>query len=321
MSVQDPLSFGTYFINNEFKKIYNAATADFHTLISVEDFIEIGKEYNKGVTHYEIAHQFQYDDITQFLWLDDQKKKAIVVAFDVENVIQSLYLKPYVIFPETDQKFTKNKYRMPIEQEWFVFWGGTNEFVNYHYPYEQQRYAYDLIIMKDGRSYMDSPTLNANYYAFNADVVAPYAGEVITVVSDIKDNVPGEMDEENAAGNYIVIAHPNKEYSMIAHFKKDSIVVKPGDTVKEGQLLGQCGNSGNSSEAHIHFQVMDKADMNEAKSIRIQFQDDFEPIQGDIVKPLPFKDHSEEKFDKVENSFSIVEMIQMIPKVIGQLFK
>ena len=321
MSVQNPFSFGTYFINNEFKKIYHAATADFHTLISVEDFVEVGKEYNKGVTQYEIAHQFQYEGITQFVWLDDQKKKAIVVGFDAENVIQSLYLKPYITYPESDLKFTKNKYRMPIDQEWYVFWGGANEFVNYHYPYEQQRYAYDLIILKDGKSYMDSPTVNAHYFAFNADIVAPFTGEVIAVVSDIEDNIPGEMDEENAAGNYIVIAHPNEEYSMIAYFKKDTIVVRPGETVKEGQLLGQCGNSGNSSEAHIHFQVMDKADMNEAKSIRIQFQDNNEPIQGDTVKPMPFKDDSDETFDKVENSLSMGEILQTIPKIIGQFFK
>lgn len=58
-----------------------------------------------------------------------------------------------------------------------------------------------------------------------------------------------------------------------------------GDKVKAGQLLGLCGNSGNSSEAHIHFQVMDHQDFLQAKSLRIKFHGGSEPIQGDFVKP------------------------------------
>ena len=62
-----------------------------------------------------------------------------------------------------------------------------------------------------------------------------------------------ELSPEYPAGNYVVIEHPNKEYSMIAHFKNGSILVKEGEQVKEGQLLGQCGNSGNSSEGTYSF--------------------------------------------------------------------
>ena len=167
--------------------------------------------------------------------------------------------------------------------------GGTNEFENYHYVYEGQRYAYDLVRVKNGTTFEGTNLRNENYYAFGTDVVAPLHGKVVKVVDGIKDNVPGEMDEQHPAGNYIVIEHPEKEYSLIAHFKQNSIVVKEGELVGEGQLLGQCGNSGNSSEAHIHFQVMDNALLKKAKSIRIQFQDHHEPVQGDTVEPLPLR--------------------------------
>lgn len=311
---------GTYFINHEFQRIYEATSKDFQNLVTLEQFIELGAQFNEGVTGYEVASQTIVQGLTNMKWMDNMKSRIIVVSMDRENIIQSLYLKPYEIFPNTDQKWTKNKYRMPITEDWFVVWGGANEFLNYHYPYEQQRYAYDLIIVKEEKSYKDTSLLNENYYAFGAEVVAPYKGKVVTVVDGIKDNLPGEMNEQQPAGNYIVIAHPNDEFSMIAHFKMNSIVVKPGDTVKEGQLLGYCGNSGNSSEAHIHFQVMDGADFNKAKSIRIMFQNDVEPIQGDVVGALPFKDTSNDTFDKIDNTITLGEILLAIPRMIRQFF-
>jgi len=91
------------------------------------------------------------------------------------------------------------------------------------------------------------------------------------------------MDEHNPAGNYVVIEHVDNEFSMIAHFKKNSILVKSGEIVTEGQLIGKCGNSGNSSEPHIHFQIMDTPDIVYGKSIRILFKDGKEPIQGGMI--------------------------------------
>lgn len=313
--------FGTYFLNKEFQRIYEATSKDFQNLVTHEQFTELGTQFNEGVTCYEVAYQTVVQGLTNMMWVDDIKSRVIVISVDHDNIIQSLYLKPYEIFPESDQKWSKNKYRMPITEEWFVVWGGANEFLNYHYPYQQQRYAYDLIIVNEDQSYKDTNLLNENYYAFGAEVVAPYNGKIVSIVDGIKDNLPGEMNEQHPAGNYIVIAHPNNEFSMIAHFKMNSIVVKPGDQVKEGQLLGHCGNSGNSSEAHIHFQVMDGAAFNKANSIRMKFQNGIEPIQGDVVQPLPFRDTSDETIDKIENSLTIGEFLLTIPKVIGQFFK
>ncbi|WP_332647813.1 M23 family metallopeptidase [Lysinibacillus sp. 54212] len=227
--------------------------------------------------------------LIQYVWIDNRKEKAIGVVFDSTNRIHRLLLKPYMKFPESDKRYSKNMYNMPIKDEWFVFWGGTNEFINYHYAYQSQRYAYDLVIMKDNQTYQDNPMQNENYYAFNREVVAPAHGKVIKVVNHIEDNVPGEMDDTQPAGNYIVLEHPNKEYSFLAHFKQHSIVVKEGEIVQQGQRVGLCGNSGNSSEAHIHFQVMDSPDYTNCQSIRIRFSDGEEPIQGDIVTPFGLK--------------------------------
>ena len=278
-----PKNFGQCFVERSFEAIYEKCSKDFKALVTIEQFIEIAYSFNQGVESYQLSTTTSLGSLTQYVWLDNCKERAICVAFDTTNVIQSLLLKPYIVFPESDQRYTKNKYIMPVKEEWFIFWGGTNEFINYHYAYTSQRYAYDLVIMKDGQSYKDTTIRNENYYAFNKEVVAPADGRVVKVIDNVADNIPGEMNESQPEGNYVIIEHQNNEYSMLAHFKQHSIQVKVGDSVKQGQVVGLCGNSGNSSEAHIHFQVMNSEDYVNGQSIRIRFEDGTEPIQGDTV--------------------------------------
>ena len=53
----------------------------------------------------------------------------------------------------------------------------------------------------------------------------------------------------------IVIRHSKHEYSVIAHLLPNSLCVQKGDRVSRGQVIAKCGNSGNTSEPHIHFQI------------------------------------------------------------------
>jgi len=91
------------------------------------------------------------------------------------------------------------------------------------------------------------------------DVVAPADGTVVALKNRHRDSRVGGgkvyCDTWDIRGNFITIKHAEKEYSIIAHLAPNSITVKVGDTVKQGQLIAKCGNSGNSSEPHIHFQV------------------------------------------------------------------
>ena len=91
---------------------------------------------------------------------------------------------------------------------------------------------------------------------------------------------PGVLSNNFQApkGNHVVIQLETGTYLVIAHLKPGSVVVKTGETVEEGQVIGQCGNSGNTSEPHIH--------------IHHQRQD---PVvyPGDLAEGLPlyFRDH------------------------------
>ncbi|MDY0406827.1 M23 family metallopeptidase [Virgibacillus sp. 179-BFC.A HS] len=151
---------------------------------------------------------------------------------------------------------------------------------------ENQRYAFDFLVVKDNYSYVGDQAKNESYHIFNTDVIAPADGKVIKVENQIKDNEPvGKMNEKHPAGNYVIIDHGNLGYSMLAHFKNKSIQVKPGDLVKIGDALGKVGNSGNSGEPHIHFQAGDSPDLEKMKSIRMQFDKDYyQMIQGKTVK-------------------------------------
>lgn len=277
--------FGEFFLQRNYKIIYENTSITFQKLVSFEEFLKLSIKFNNGVSQYNCIASNIIHGLYRYIWVDDAQTKAIIIAFDNKDVIQGLYLKPFETYRKSDQIRTINTYRMPITDEWFVYWGGTNEFVNYHYPFEQQRYAYDLVKMVNHQTFKDSPLKNENYYAFGAEVVAPADGTVIQVMSSIKDNIPGVRDEANILGNYCIIAHDKNEFSMLAHLKKDSIFVNVGDHVKIGQLLGLCGNSGYSSEAHIHFQVMNHANFMQAKSLRIKFPEESDPIQGEFLKP------------------------------------
>jgi murein DD-endopeptidase MepM/ murein hydrolase activator NlpD len=65
-------------------------------------------------------------------------------------------------------------------------------------------------------------------------------------------------------GNFVMLRHGPKLFSLYAHMQPGRIRVRPGDVVRRGAVLGICGNSGRSSEPHLHFQLQDGPDDNTA---------------------------------------------------------
>ncbi|MGG4469936.1 M23 family metallopeptidase [Paenibacillus alvei] len=284
-----PEEFAHKFLDGDFLSIYSQTTEEFKQEVSFEQLKELGESFNSGVDCFSLEMKTNLNrDLTQYLWLDSSRDKAMVVFFAPDNVIHGIRLAPFISYPESDRQFSRNAYIMPIKEEWFVFWGGTNQFINYHYPYENQRYAYDLVIMKDGLSYHDSRNNLSNYYAFNKEITAPAHGKIVKIVDGMKDNAIGELNSEYPEGNCVIMEHRNNEFSMLAHLKQDSIVVKEGDSITKGQLIALCGNSGNSTEPHLHFQVMNSSNYREGSSIRIRFEKGLDPIQGDFISPAVF---------------------------------
>jgi Peptidase family M23 len=129
-------------------------------------------------------------------------------------------------------------------------------------PYIPERFAIDWVRMgKDGTTFAGDPGKNESYLAYNSEILAAADGQVMAVLDGIPDNVPQQppavtITLENIAGNHIVQNLGDGRYALYAHLIPGSLLVKPGDRVRRGQVIGRLGNSGNSTEPHLHFQVM-----------------------------------------------------------------
>ncbi len=147
---------------------------------------------------------------------------------------------------------------LPFAGEWYVYWGGRSVAQNKHATARDQRFAYDFMILADGRtgqSHAATGESNSDYYCFGQPIFAPADGSVAKVENELPDNTPGEMNPKTPFGNHVVLDHGRGEFSFFAHFRQGTVVVRAGDHVRCGQMLAQCGNSGNSSEPHLHYHL------------------------------------------------------------------
>ena len=173
--------------------------------------------------------------------------------------------------------------RLPSNETLRVGWGGDEVSTNYHAMTPDQRWAYDLLVEPAGHG---SEVLG-DYGCYNTPVVAPVSARVHHAVDGDPDHIPGKvsMDHENPAGNHVVLQLETGTYLLIAHLKPGSVLVSEGDEVLEGEAIGACGNSGNTSEPHIH--------------IHHQRQDPKDrPLNFSEGLPLYFRDHDGEAMPK-----------------------
>ena len=91
------------------------------------------------------------------------------------------------------------------------------------------------------------------------NIIAAKDGVVIYPTDDSQtqyaDNGYLGNEDGGGFGNYVVIEHSDGNYTYYAHMAQNSITVRAGDTVKQGQVIGKMGHSGNSTGMHLHFEV------------------------------------------------------------------
>lgn len=128
--------------------------------------------------------------------------------------------------------------------------------------YISQRFAIDwLQLYPDGKSYQGDPKDNKNYRDYGAEVHAVADGTVTEVKDGIPQNIPGPSSRavpitmETIGGNHVIMQIAGGVFAFYAHMQPGSIRVKLGDKVRRGQVLGLLGNSGNSTEPHLHFDL------------------------------------------------------------------
>lgn len=136
---------------------------------------------------------------------------------------------------------------------------------------------------------------NEDLAGYGRDVLAPAAGVVVSAITDRPDQPrPGVNDEAlynpvyasgGDVGNSIVLDHGHGEFSMIAHLKPGSVAVRVGDRVEQGQVVGQIGNSGDTTAPHLHYQLQDGPDWRYSDALPVSFSDIPQNLyRGDLVE-------------------------------------
>ena len=162
--------------------------------------------------------------------------------------------------------------RLPFDGTWYV--AAEHGYLDSHKRFLAEAFAYDFLqIGPNGKSYQRDGRSNADYFAYGKKVHAAKDGTVVSVRGDMAENVPGESTNvATPGGNVVIIDHGGNQFGYYAHLKPFTVAVKPGARVKAGDVLGEVGNSGDSSEPHLHFHVMNSADPSVADGIPVVFE-------------------------------------------------
>ncbi len=125
-----------------------------------------------------------------------------------------------------------------------------------------QRYAIDWEQLDEQNRIFVGDVADVNsYHIYGDEVLAVADAKVAFAIDGFPDQIPGALpsgiDIADADGNHIILDLGNELYALYAHLQPGSVAVKTGDTVKRGQAIARVGNTGNTSEPHLHLHVMD----------------------------------------------------------------
>jgi murein DD-endopeptidase MepM/ murein hydrolase activator NlpD len=194
------------------------------------------------------------------------------------------------------------EYDFPLRGTWYI--GASATLHSHHRWAAMEEFALDILQFRErSKSYKTTGVTSQDYFAFGQDVIAVADGTVVEAVDKYTDD-DAKLKQENetydqydqriqseqmqslaqdpytVAGNYIVIRHNDSEYSMYAHLKSGSVKIKKGDLVKRGQVIANVGNTGSSTEPHLHFQLQDGSDPLRSRALPVRFRNAFVEMLG-----------------------------------------
>jgi murein DD-endopeptidase MepM/ murein hydrolase activator NlpD len=226
----------------------------------------------------------------QYLQFRGDVEKIRVVAVgkaDDASMVQSATEIPVISYQ------LKTKLNFPLNGTWYVS-NGTDVSGSHRWGIGQE-FAYDLVkVDGEGNPGKGDETKPESYYAYGQNVLAPADGTVYEVRDAIDDTPMAQLADDDPAimmkkitdyqtalrkrygargtdGNYIIMDHGNGEYSVFAHLKKGSLRVKRGDKVRRGDVIAQVGQSGLSTEPHLHYEVISDPDPLKQRGLPILF--------------------------------------------------
>jgi hypothetical protein len=123
-----------------------------------------------------------------------------------------------------------------------------------HVGFGGSGYGVDLIAVNGWglRASGIMPEDPAGYLIFGMPVLAPCAGRVVLAEGGHPDMAVPQMEEGHPEGNYLLLRCGDHDI-LLAHFRQGSLRVAVGDNLAIGQQIAEVGNSGESSEPHLHI--------------------------------------------------------------------
>ena len=169
--------------------------------------------------------------------------------------------------------------------DYYVGQGGGSTTLNHHHGDRSQRYAIDIVALNGygARARGIMPGDLSDYVIYDRAVKSPCSGIAINVRDGIEDNRITQTNIREPAGNHVILACGSARV-LLAHFRKGSLAVSAGESVTTGETLGRVGNSGNSSEPHLHMHAFlgGTADYNEGVGVPMTFAGRF-LVRGSTV--------------------------------------
>ena len=131
---------------------------------------------------------------------------------------------------------------------------------------------------------------------FGREILATAEGQVVWARDGAADLPPFRASKKHEAGNFVILEHTAAEFTEYRHLQRGSVQVKVGQSVRRGQPIGRCGNSGNAETPHLHFAFLGSFDPIATRPMRLsnyQVRDargtwtagDGELKAGQIVRP------------------------------------
>ena len=181
----------------------------------------------------------------------------------------------------------------PVRGRWFAINSPVDGVPSHGLHAYGQTYAVDLVHVPEGDWSLAFGWAGPHqrpadeYPAFGQPVLAPADGTVVRVREHARDHpartsylglalmmVDGALREltGRVIGNHVVL-DVGDGYVMVAHLRRRSVTVRPGQRVSAGDQLAECGNTGNTSEPHVHVQLMDHPNPYLAAGLPFSFTD------------------------------------------------
>jgi hypothetical protein len=168
---------------------------------------------------------------------------------------------------------------------YYIGQGGSTTSINHHHADQSQRFALDIVALNalGARASGLMPKNLSDYVVYDREVKSPCTGVAISTHDGVENNRIAQTNTEEPPGNYIILACGTARI-MLAHFEKGSIAVTGGGIVTQGQTLGRVGNSGNSTEPHLHMHayIGGTVDYNAGQGVPMTFDGRF-LVRGSAV--------------------------------------